>query len=187
MSQFRILKKRKIFRGRVFTLNSVDLRTPDRRRIRHEVIQHPGAAVMIPVLKTGELILVHQYRTAANRKLLEFPAGTLEHREPPLQCAKREIMEEIGYEAKKWTRLAVFYPAPGISSEIMHLFLAQDLRAKKAALDTDEFLEPVVFSYRRLERFIRSGRIRDAKTIIGFFYYSEYLKRDKGFFLLTDN
>src|SRR3989338_3699790 len=121
-NKFKILTRRKIYQGRIFTLNSVVLRTPDKRLIHHDVVYHPGAAVIVPVLKTGELVLVRQYRTPVDSVLLEFPAGTLEKAEPPLACAKREIVEEIGYEAKKWMKLAAFYPAPGISSEVMHLF-----------------------------------------------------------------
>ena len=176
-SKFKILSKQLIHRGRVFKLKKVNLCAPDGRRFQHDVIYHPGAAVIVPVLKTGEFVLVRQYRTATNKMLLEFPAGTLEEGEAPLECAKREIVEEINYEAKQWKKLVTFYPAPGISSELMHVFLASDLRSKHGIVDKDEFLKPRIVTYQGLRKMILTGKILDAKTIIGFFYYGCYRKR----------
>ena len=125
--EFPILKKESIFKGRAIRLEKLLLKAPDGRLFDRELIQHPGAAVAIPVLPGEKFVLVYQHRIAAGGWLLEFPAGTLEAGEAPLACAKREIIEETGFQAKKWKKLVSFYPAPGISTEFMHIFLASDL------------------------------------------------------------
>ena len=107
----------------------------------------------------------------------EFPAGTLERREAPLSCAKRELIEETGFQAKKWQKLISFYPAPGISTEFMHVFLASELVPRPMSLDQDEFLEKRIVPFWRLQNMILNGTIVDAKTIVGFFYYCERHKK----------
>ncbi|MBI4357946.1 MAG: NUDIX hydrolase [Candidatus Omnitrophica bacterium] len=170
-AQFKSLGWRSIFRGRVFELKKVATRAPSGHEFEHDVIDHPGAAVIVPLLKPDQLVLVQQYRVAVGRMIWEFPAGTLEQKEAPLSCAKRELIEETGFAAKKWRKLVSFYPAPGISTEFMHVFLASHLVPKPSALDQDEFLERKVVSFSRLQDMIFNGSIVDAKTIIGFFYY----------------
>ena len=137
----------------------------------HDVIFHPGASVIVPMLSKNEFVLIRQYRTACAKVIWEFPAGTLEKNESPIHCAKREIIEETGYAAKKWKKLGTFYPAPGISTELMHLFLAAHLVPKRMSLDQDEFIQRKVVSLKTLQKMIADGTIVDAKTIVGFFYY----------------
>src|SRR3989338_2623466 len=116
---FKTLKTTPVYQGKIFALKQVRKKAPDNRIFQHDIIFHPGAAVIIPELPDGRLILLRQYRTAANRVLWEFPAGTLEPGESPLVCAKREIMEETGFKAVHWKKLTEFYPAPGFSQEFM--------------------------------------------------------------------
>ena len=172
-NSFKRLALNSIYQGRIFELKAIRLRAPDGHEFQHEVIFHPGAAVIVPVLEPERFVLLKQYRAATGRVIWEFPAGTLERGESPLACAKREIVEETGYQAKRWEKLASFYPAPGISTEFMHIFLATRLVPKRMALDQDEFIEKQIVSFSHLQRMIFNGSIIDAKTIIGFFYYCQ--------------
>ena len=176
---FKELARRLIYRAKIFNLNAVRMKAPGGHRFQHEIIVHPGAAVIIPILKDERFVLIRQFRTAVGKYLWEFPAGTLEDREAPLACAKREIIEETGFRAKKWRKLTSFYPAPGISTEFMHIFLASELIPSEMSLDQDEFIERHIVSFKRLQKMILSGTIVDAKTMIGFFYYCQHRKRSE--------
>jgi ADP-ribose pyrophosphatase len=180
MGSFKTLSSKLIYRARLFDLKAVSMKAPDGHSFRHEVIYHPGAAVIVPVLKGEKFVLVKQYRTAVNKAIWEFPAGTLEAGESPLFCAKREIVEETGFSAKRWRKLVSFYPAPGISTEFMHIFLAEDLAPARMSLDQDEFIERHIVSFKRLQNMILSGIIIDAKTMVGFFYYCQKIRGRKG-------
>jgi len=132
-----------------------------------EVVEHPGAAVIVPVFPDGKILLVHQYRHAIGRWTWELPAGTLKKGERPLVCAKRELAEETGWRARRWLKLMVFYPSPGILSERMWLYRAEDLTAGEAQGDEDEDLTVRVMTPAQAERWIQKGWVCDAKSIIG--------------------
>lgn len=174
--RFKKLASDLIYRARIFELKAVTTRAPDGHHFRHDVVFHPGAAVIVPILERDRFILIKQYRVATSRVIWEFPAGTLEAGEAPLACAKREIIEEIGFQAKKWQKLVSFYPAPGISTEFMHIFLASNLTPRQNQLDKDEFIETEIVSFQRLQKMIFNDTIVDAKTMIGFFYYCQKFK-----------
>lgn len=142
-----------------------------------ETILHPGAVVIIPVDAQNRVIFVRQYRRAVQRFLLELPAGTLERGEPRLACAKRELLEETGWKATRWTRLTQFYAAPGFISEQMTLFLAQGLTQHEASPEPDEMVTPVRLSLTKALQQVRSGAICDAKTIIGLLLAAKRLQR----------
>lgn len=133
----------------------------------------------MPVTRSGQLVLVKQYRFATERYLLEFPAGTVEDHEDPLKTIAREIEEETGYRAHQWQSLGEFYIAPGYSDEIIHAYLATDLEplAAPPTQDEDEHIESVEFSIDDFERAIRSGQVVDAKTITSFYLALPYLHR----------
>ncbi|HKE01527.1 MAG TPA: NUDIX hydrolase [Planctomycetota bacterium] len=156
------------YSGRIFRVATCDLRWRDGRRATHEVVLHDGAAVFAPITARGGVLLVRQYRHAARRFLWEIPAGRLERGESPLACAKRELAEECGLAARRWEKVATFLPAPGYTTEPMHLFFARGLRPAPpgATPDDDEEFELREFSLPELERAIRGGRIVDAKTIV---------------------
>lgn len=143
-----------------------------------ETILHPGAVVIIPVDAQNRVIFVRQYRRAVRRFLLELPAGTLERGEPRLACAKRELMEETGWKAKRWQRLTQFYAAPGFISEQMTLYLAQDLTQHEASPEPDEMVTPVRLSLTKALQQVRRGSICDAKTIIGLLFAAKALHVD---------
>jgi ADP-ribose pyrophosphatase len=135
------------------------------------VVRHPGAVVILPLLASGEIVFVRQYRYAINEFILELPAGSLDKKDPesPIDCAQREISEEIGYRANKWSDLGTLYPTPGFCDELQYLFLAEDLSPYSLPGDQDEVIEVEQYSYSQVEKMIISGELRDAKSIATLF------------------
>jgi ADP-ribose pyrophosphatase len=136
--------------------------------IRRAIVRHNGSAVMMPVDGKGRVLLVRQYRLPARRYLWELPAGRIDPGETPLKAAKRELLEETGYRAKKWTKLVKFYPSPGFVEEAMTIFIAQELTAGQAQPMDDERIECEWFTPKQMAGMIENGGIQDAKTIIGY-------------------
>ena len=141
---------------------------PDGFEIQRGIVQHPGSAVIMPVDAKKRILLVKQYRLPARSYLWELPAGKIDAGEKPLQAAKRELKEETGCKAKTWTKLAEFYPSPGFLAEKMTIYLAQDLVEGEATPMEDERIEKKWFTGKEIEEMLRSGKILDAKTNIGF-------------------
>jgi ADP-ribose pyrophosphatase len=139
--------------------------------IRRSVVRHAGSAVMLAVDEKKRVLLVRQYRLPAARHLWELPAGRLDQGEKPLQAAKRELIEETGYRARKWERLASFYVSPGYVQERMTIFLATELTEGKATPMEDERIEALWFTRKELASMIRNGKIEDAKTMLGYFLW----------------
>ena len=171
---FQILSTKPGFRGKLVHLDVLQIETRSGRRVEREVIKHPGAVVVIPKLPHGNLVLIYQLRAAVGGEIWEFPAGTLEKGESIQHCAQRELEEETGYRAGRIRRVLDFFPTPGISTEKMYLFVAEDLKEGKSNLDSDEELEAREFSEAEVERMIRQGKIIDGKTILGFLFYQKY-------------
>ena len=160
-----ITASRTVYRGHVFDVVEEQLQYPDGRSFERAIVKHNGAAVFIPQCEDGSVLMVRQYRAALHRFILEFPAGTLEEGEAPLQCAKREISEEVGHAAAEWIELGTLYPSPGICDEVQHCYLARKLRPFKSEGDEDELLEVERVGVGELESLIADGSIADAKTI----------------------
>ena len=173
-AHIKLVKRSVIYQGHIIRLVK-DVLDVDGRRMIREVGLHPGAAVVVPVLGKDRILLVRQYRRAVGRWLLELPAGTLHPGEPPLRCARRELEEETGWRARRWRRLGRFYAAPGLLSEQMTMFLAQDLVPGRMQLDHDEMLTPVALSFKEALHKVRTGSICDAKTLIGLWWASQFL------------
>lgn len=145
------------------------MKDPAGFEIRRAIVQHPGSAVMMAVDDKKRILLVRQYRVPARRYLWELPAGKLDEGETALQAARRELVEETGYRAKQWKKLIAFYPSPGYVAEKMTIFLATGLTAGKATPMDDEQIETGWFTAKEVEKKIRTGRIVDGKTMIGYF------------------
>lgn len=174
-----------VYSGRIVRLELLEVELPDGRRTTREIIHHPGAAVILPLLAVDEeerLLLVKQYRKAVEDAFWELPAGTLEPGETPLACAQRELVEETGYRAMEWSKLLSFYPSPGVLDERMTLFLARGLQpveAKDREMPADEFIQLNSFTLAAALDFIANGGIKDAKTIIGVQLAAKLLKKNR--------
>ncbi len=143
---------------------------PDGTTIRRDVVLHPGAVAVLPILDAEHICLVRNQRPILDEVLWEIPAGTLEPGEPPPHAACRELAEETGYQAARWTKLGELIPSPGVLSEIIHLFLAEDLTPGPQKLEADEQMEPCRVAFTEALRWATDGTIRDAKTILALFW-----------------
>jgi ADP-ribose pyrophosphatase len=172
-----ILERKLAYKGRKFDYEVVKLRLPNGVAGEWECIRHPGGALAVPVTADGKFVLVRQYRFTVEGRLLEFPAGTVEVNESPLETIKREIEEETGYRANKWQDMGKFILAPGYSDEYIYAFLAQDLEklATPPQQDEDEDMEVVLMSESELEAAILNGEPIDGKSIACFYMARAYL------------
>lgn len=157
--------EKKVFRGRLLTLVTRSVRLPNGYRVHLEVIIHPGAALIIPFLTEERIVILRQLRPVVGKYLYELPAGTLDKGEAPLACAKREIVEETGYSAAKFTRLGEIYPVPGYSTERIVIYKAEGLRRRQRVAEDDEIIESRAVGKREVRRLFKGGRVVDAKTI----------------------
>jgi ADP-ribose pyrophosphatase len=145
---------------------AIDTQTaPDGQVIRRDMILHPGAVVILPVLDRDHVVLLRNHRFVIGATLWEVPAGTREPGEPLEACARRELLEETGYRAAKWTSLGYLYASPGVLDEKLHLFIAEDLTPGESAPEADEELEAVTVPLAEAIRMCLAGEIKDAKTI----------------------
>lgn len=176
---FRSLSERVVHEGAVITVVSGEFETPDGQIIQRDIVRHPGAVSVVPVVG-DEVILVRQYRAAADREMLELPAGKRDiPGEPPEMTAKRELIEEIGCSAGSLVRLATFYNSVGFSDEYSYVFLATDL--KEASINRqgpeEEHMTIERLSLDSVVAAITDRRIEDAKTVIGLLMALRYLGR----------
>ncbi|HUG47825.1 MAG TPA: NUDIX hydrolase [Candidatus Limnocylindria bacterium] len=179
-----LVESRVLHEGRYISLLEDVVRDGTGELRRREVVVHPGAVAMIPLLPDGRLLLVRQYRHAARETCLELPAGTLDRRddgtiEPPDEAAHRELEEETGHRARRWRRLASFFTAPGFASEEMHLYLATELTPVDgyAGPAPDERLRLEVLHWRAALELAQAGGIRDAKTLVGLLWLNLLAER----------
>ncbi|HEY3379622.1 MAG TPA: NUDIX hydrolase [Armatimonadota bacterium] len=162
-----VLSSEVVFKGRLLTIRVDQVRLPDGLLATREVVAHPGAVAMVPMLDADHVLLVRQWRNAAGRAMLEIPAGTLTPGEDPLACAEREMMEEVGYRPRQLTPLFATYLAPGYSTEKLHVFLAEDLVAERLAQDEDERIEVVSLTWSEIDALLLRGEFADSKTVSG--------------------
>lgn len=154
-----------VFRGDFISLRRDVVRLPDGAQAVREYIRHPGAVLILPLLADGRVLLERQFRYPHGRDFIELPAGKKEAGEPPLETAKRELLEETGYVASEWRRLGIIHNAIAYSDEGIEMFLARGLEKREAKLDAGEFLEVFDLKMETAIEMIRDGRITDAKTV----------------------
>ncbi|OGW80591.1 MAG: hypothetical protein A2Z83_06620 [Omnitrophica bacterium GWA2_52_8] len=174
--KYRVLRKKTIFSKGPIHLVDCDIRMPSGKKLSRQILEHAGAVVILPRIAPSRYLLIRQFRFAAGTWIWEFPAGGIEKGEGLVRSANRELMEETGYRAGRWKRLIHFYPTPGISAEIMYLYLAEDLHPQKAAGDEDEEIEVHSFTLKEIGNMVRQGKIIDAKTILGYYLLLEHSK-----------
>lgn len=150
-----------------FDVEQITTTGEDGRTLTRQVIRHPGAVVIVPVLPDGSVVMIDNFRPTVDAVLLELPAGTLERDEPAETTAHRELIEETGYRAGKMVKLHEFYSSPGISDEIMHLFVASELEQGAPQREAGEEIENRIVSREEIEQMLRAGQIIDAKTLTG--------------------
>ena len=172
----KILSSEMIYQGRVFGLRRDEVLEPSGVRTTREVVTHPGSVVVLPVLPDGKIVMVRQYRHATREYLWELVAGRKEPEETPKQGAARELLEETGYRAKRFKIFLDVFPTPGFLEERMYLLLAEGLTAGEAQPEEDEKIEVRAFKLKELKQIIKSGRMRDAKSIAGILYYLTFLR-----------
>jgi len=154
-----------IFKGRVTELHRVGVRMPDGNVVDREFVRYNGAAVVLPVLSDGSVVMIRNYRFAVDEHLLELPAGMLEPGEDPRLCAERELAEETGYTAGKITPLGMFYTGPGTTNERMFAFLATGLTDGRQDLERYEQITVEVVPEEKVRRMIVDGTLHDGKSI----------------------
>lgn len=160
-----IKSRRVIHQARPITLAALNVQNSSGSQREYLTVEHPGAVVIVPQLSEHEVLLLRQFRVSLNRYIFEFPAGTLDPNETPLDCAKRELIEETGYQAAEWIPLGTTVPAPGFCNEVQHLFLARQLTPGPSALEEDEVIEPIAVSLDALTKLINSGELEDGKSL----------------------
>ena len=170
----KLISSKEITRNRIFTVTWDHAVDPDGFEIERGIVHHRGSAVMMAVDEKKRILLVRQYRLPVRQYLWELPAGTVDPGEKPLQTARRELVEETGYRARKWTKLAEFYPSPGFLSEMMTIYLATGLTAGQARPMDDERIQTRWFTETEVDAMIGSGKIRDAKTNVAFLKWKRY-------------
>lgn len=172
-----IINSQRLYDGRIVVLDLLDVRLPNGEQSRREVVRHPGAVAVVPLDADGSVILVRQYRIAADRVMLEIPAGTLDPGEPAATCAERELQEEAGLRPGRLDSLGGIFAAPGYTTEYIHLFLATELSASSLEMDDDEFIEVVRLPFDEALRMVDVGEIDDSKTVAGLLRAARHLRR----------
>ncbi|MEE9168002.1 MAG: NUDIX hydrolase [Candidatus Neomarinimicrobiota bacterium] len=166
-----------IFKGKLLDVWSDTVKLPNGDTSEREYIKHPGAVVMVPVLPDDKILLIRQFRYPLAEVEIELPAGKIDPGESLLETVDRELAEETGYTAGKVTQLAEIHPCIGYSSERMWIFLAENLKETSAKRDYDEFIELLPTEFSLCLEWIRSGKIKDIKTIIGIFWAEKVRSR----------
>jgi ADP-ribose pyrophosphatase len=162
-----IVQTKRIFKGRVVTLDIDTVTLPNGATIELEMIHHPGAAAVVPIKEDGTVILIRQFRHAAAGYIYEIPAGKLHMGEDPKVCAERELQEEIGYKVATLELLASILTTPGFTDEVIHIYKGTGLSKGTQNLDHDEVIEIVELPLAKAIAQINDGTIRDGKTIVG--------------------
>jgi ADP-ribose pyrophosphatase len=165
------------YQAKKFRVERLDVPAADGSVHTYDIVTHGGAAVVLPLLDDGRVVLIHNHRPAVDAELLELPAGTLDGDEPPIECARRELAEETGYRARRVEPLVSFYSTPGICNERVHAFLATDLTPGQTEHEPTERIRVTPMEYAEAIRAIGDGRIVDAKTIVTLLYYDRFIRR----------
>lgn len=160
-----------VFRNEKFAVERVPVERRDGGVMHKERIVHPGAAVILPLLDDGRIVLIRNERFAIGQTLLELPAGTLDPGEAPMTAAGRELVEETGYRAGALNKLVSFYSTPGFCTEVMHAFVATDLTLVGQTLQPTERIEPAPHTVAEVDQLIANEAVQDGKTLATYLFW----------------
>jgi ADP-ribose pyrophosphatase len=169
----------RVFDGRIVKVDLDIVRAPDGSQLRLEIVRHRGAAAIVPLLseptaQDPSVLLIHQYRYTANGTIWEIPAGVLDPGEEPIECARRELREEVGAEAEKLEHLTTIYTTPGFTDEKIHIFLATGLTVGETQHEADEFIDVRALPISRVLEMIRDGELIDSKSVSALLYVAGF-------------
>lgn len=177
MKNYEVKKSEILFSGKVFDLKIDEIEYNSGNKGIREVVVHPGGAVIVPVKSNGKIVMVNQFRYPLQKFLLELPAGKLDKNENPIDCALRELEEETGYKAKKIVELGAIYTTPGYSTELLQIYLAENLLPGSHNREEGEYgMEVLELTLEDIDRKILSGEIVDSKSICGVQHYKLHIK-----------
>lgn len=169
-----------VYQGRMLRVKCDRVRLPGGAESTREYVEHPGAVVILPVFKNGDVLLERQHRYPLHRDFIEFPAGKIDPGEDDLTCGKRELREETGYEAGDWLHVTTLYPCIGYANERLEFYRAQQLQHVGHARDADEFLEVLRVPFGEAMGWLKSGKICETKTVVGLFWLEKLLAAESG-------
>ncbi len=167
----------RVYDGRIVKVDLDTVRAPDKSEMHLEIVRHRGAAAIVPLLSDADdptVLLIHQYRYATDGTIWEIPAGVLDPGEEPIDCARRELREEVGAEAEHLEHLTTIYTTPGFTDEKIHLFLATGLTVGETQHEADEFIEVKALTITRILEMIRDGELIDGKSVAGLLYVAGF-------------
>lgn len=165
------IRKEQIYSGKIIDLYVEDVELPNKKTGKREIVKHPGAVAVLAVTDEGKILMVEQFRKPLEKTIIEIPAGKLEKGESPIECAKRELLEETGYSCKEMESIGSFYTSPGFADELIHLFFTDSLIKEGAQkTDEDEFLNVLEVSVDEARQLMKNEKIHDAKTAYGVMY-----------------
>ena len=177
--QAQVLSSKIVYEGSIFSVRQDEVVEPSGVHATREMIAHPGSVVVLPVLPDGRIVLIRQYRHAAKHYLWELVAGRIDAGENPRKAAARELLEETGYRAKRFRVFLDVFPTPGFLEERMYILLAEGLTAGEAQPEEDEKIVSRIYNRKELDKMIRGGKLRDAKTIAALLFYFQFLSPGK--------
>ncbi len=175
----RVLESKMMYSGPVFGVRRDRIIEPGGVRATRDVVTHNGSVVLLPILPDGRVVLVRQYRHAVGQYLWELVAGRIEPGESPRAAARRELVEETGFTARRFRKLLDVYPTPGFVSEQMVIFAVEGLAPGVARPEADERIVAQAFTWGRLDGMMRRGAICDAKSLAALLYYSRFFRRPR--------
>lgn len=173
------LHSRRVFDGRLLHLDVDEIRLPNGGEAVREVVRHPGGVCVLPLHADGTVSVVEQFRYPYKEVVTELPAGKLEPGENPDDAIRRELSEEVGLTAGEWHKMGVFYPTPGYTDEVLHLYFARDLSQGDCHPDDDEFLAPRRVPLETLAEQVMDGTLKDGKTIALVLKVQRFLDQEK--------
>ena len=182
-AKFEVLSSKVAYDGPLFRVLREEVQEPGNKTVSRDIIRHNGSVVILAVVDSAKrdplIVMERQYRHAAGQYLWEIPAGKMDEGEERLAAAKRELIEETGYRAKKWTKLVRYFASPGFLGEWMQIFLAEELTAGEAAPEEDELLEVVLVPLSEILNKIDEGKILDGKTLVAVQLYARLRAKKK--------